>query len=1327
MSTKLNSVCITLSVVFSALAILAGLAVPAPGQVPFACDGQAFVTQDPRLEAPVDPDVILPVGRKDNYLYVVDTSAWPSAIGFDAVKRLESPAGTPIVVNPVGFRSTDGLLYGWRRGPRPREMVRIDATGTVFSLGRPEGLPENEAFVAGDVKPDGTEMYFVCVGTITNDVPLRLYKVPLSDTGPGAARYVDIILGEGSEDPSIEDPGDNVADWAVSPFDGLLYGADREGDLTILDPVTGERVDRSVPDLPIGKGYGAVWFNAAGRLFLYWNEGEILEIDVTVPRIEERLEQPGSGRNDGAACVPGGPVLFQVPKPAVPLTFGDDPTPLVYDVASSDGTPHRDGRSDLLVVTDNGTTGLVHLFPALPQGGVDPVAVASPSFSMAAQGPPQERPWGVAIADFDADGYADIAALETGVASQSVIWGTCEDLWSDLRDASSSPCPTAVDAVTGDLNADFRSELIVGDPGVSSVCIHEGQPEPALPSVDPPLIHTVSASPVRRHVGVGDCDLDGDEDLLVEADGDITVFLNEGDLTALVPGQSFTADPIGRPLPLTVGDFNGDGRADILTGTLTSGGLAAALATGDCEFNSVPLFDTLFDSETFVITEDMNRDGNIDAILARRGEEIRLFYGDGNGVLTDGVPIPGTAVTGGMATIHWNDDDLPDIVYGSENTVQIVETIAGALPFTIDVTAQSSQFPGCPDATPNDGSDDDSVAIQCALDQAQSIQGRVRIRIPDGVYHIENHMRVPSNVIISGDAPACRFCDHPSGTPAKIEVDANDPANKIVSGLVLHGVSNVTIENLDFVMMKSGDVECGDFLGCSSHSSIPVPPPTVCVPACGGGVGDDTAGGVELLKGTGIGIVISESRDVEISQIRVVDGYVGVYLNDQDQTICSDPGNPNCRSADTIGLHFDALPDVPSELNVPACGPSSRPNVRITVQDSHFLGSGPNNQLERMRVAGIGVLNAQESLFAANTVRDVGRRIDLDGDEIIDKFNGDGIKGGCGPVVSNVFLGNYLIDNGRDGLDMVIQQDGDEENPIQIQGPIVNNVMRGNVFADNSLEGVELKQSAATDIEGDNNPEANPFTEGGNILAGNVFKNNGGFGLAITRNQVYGHIYEGAEIGCAGTQIRDNVICGNATGTFNDSISGNPVIPRGILVNGSRHTDVIGNWIGLSESEDGESRHEISIQGSPRYVRILRNFVDADPSDVFQVPRVDPTTCHPTDEDGNAVWPCQPFPGGHPDNRDPGPYSIVYDCCDANTVEVAYSGPDDNVNPTATARIQLLNDIRGELPWHDQDSDGDGCDNFSEALQGYDPYDSSQQPFPFCADAGSCGEGGPPL
>ncbi len=324
MFKELNNLYLTSIAACSALAILAGLlAVPALGQVPFTCEGQALVTQDPRLEDPIDPDVILPVGRKDNYLYVVDTSAWPSAVGFDAVKRLESPAGTPIVVNPVGFRSTDGLLYGWRRGPKPRGMVQIDANGDVFSLGPVNGLPDTEAFVAGGVKPDGSEMYFVCVGTITGDDPLRLYKVPLSDAGPGDATSEPITLGGGSEDPSIEDPGDNVADWAVSPRDGLLYGADLEGHLAILDPTTFERVDRLVENLPIGKGFGAAWFNAAGRLFLYWNDGEIFEIDVAgSPIIVASHTESSSKRNDGAFCIPP-PPPFEAPNQPDPSLGAD--------------------------------------------------------------------------------------------------------------------------------------------------------------------------------------------------------------------------------------------------------------------------------------------------------------------------------------------------------------------------------------------------------------------------------------------------------------------------------------------------------------------------------------------------------------------------------------------------------------------------------------------------------------------------------------------------------------------------------------------------------------------------------------------------------------------------------------------------------------------------------------------------------------------------------------------------------------------------------------------------------------------------------------------
>ena len=95
-----------------------------------------------------------------------------------------------------------------------------------------------------------------------------------------------------------------VFDWAAHT-DGLLYGGDSShGQLAVLDPQSGVRVDYTVPGLESGFGFGAAWFGPSGQLFLYRNSGELLEIDVVGRTLIRTYDGPGSSHNDGARCAP---------------------------------------------------------------------------------------------------------------------------------------------------------------------------------------------------------------------------------------------------------------------------------------------------------------------------------------------------------------------------------------------------------------------------------------------------------------------------------------------------------------------------------------------------------------------------------------------------------------------------------------------------------------------------------------------------------------------------------------------------------------------------------------------------------------------------------------------------------------------------------------------------------------------------------------------------------------------------------------------------------------------------------------------------------------
>ncbi len=619
MSRRLNKLWPTLIATLSVVAILINLESPAVSQESFVCNGQAFVTQDPRAIE------VLPATKKDNYLYEVYQSA--GEVTFDFISRLESPPGTPIVVNPVGFRRTDGFLYGWRRGPQPREMVKIDANGDVFSLGCPEGLPEDEAFVAGDVSPDGTEMYFVSVGTITNDVPLRLYRVPLSDAGPGPATWVPISVAPDSEDPTIDDPEDNVADWAANPFDGLLYGADKEGDLAILDPATGERADLAVPGLPAGeKGHGAAWFDSAGRLFLYWNDngpaapgqGTLFELNVASRSVGSSVTALSSRRNDGAACIEGGSSFAD--------TTGDN---FGYSLATCDfdnngyedlaiGVPNEDLDNDTIL-----DAGAVHIIYAA-DGGFGLQATGSGSndddqlWYQGVNGvhgvPGEYEHFGFALAagNFNGDDWCDLAIGVPGESDAKgqvhILYGTDGGLsalpgvpsppvqvFSQDNDDLPSENPEPQDnfgwaLASGDFDGDGVDELAVGVPGEDSskgqVHVFAGG---ASGLVSSGALH-LNTGPFAQagdrfgwSLAAGDFDGDGKSDLAVGSPwDDVSIYVDAGSVSIIfadpaqgnggivlydrrrIQGWNQSYEQFG--FALASGDFNDDGVDDLAFG-----------------------------------------------------------------------------------------------------------------------------------------------------------------------------------------------------------------------------------------------------------------------------------------------------------------------------------------------------------------------------------------------------------------------------------------------------------------------------------------------------------------------------------------------------------------------------------------------------------------------------------------------------------------------------------------------------------------------------------------------------------------------------------------
>ncbi len=229
------------------------------------------------------------------------------------------------------------------------------------------------------------------------------------------------------------------------------------------------------------------------------------------------------------------------------------------------------------------------------------------------------NPYGMARADFDGDGHADLIVAN---ATQEYYNGG-----------------------TGDLSL-LRG---LGDGSFA--------PETRIP---------VSHHP--SEVSTGDFDGDGHADLVIGYYNGAAVLFGQGD------GTFGAEHPLagGAPAAARVGHFNSDGRADLLQSATMSGSLQvrALLGQADGTFTAGPVLPS---GAASAAVADVNGDGLDDVVATSGGSggcpstnTVRVFQGDGTGAFTQ---------TGSFTTGVWNTDFHPADLDGDGHVDLVISAV----------------------------------------------------------------------------------------------------------------------------------------------------------------------------------------------------------------------------------------------------------------------------------------------------------------------------------------------------------------------------------------------------------------------------------------------------------------------------------------------------------------------------------------------------------------------------------------------------------------------------------------------------------------------------
>lgn len=256
--------------------------------------------------------------------------------------------------------------------------------------------------------------------------------------------------------------------------------------------------------------------------------------------------------------------------------------------------------------------------------------------------------------------------------------------------------PTAV--VAGDFNEDGKMDLAISNGGDNTITILLGKGDGTFQL--PELLYTAGQSP--SWITTARLSSSGHLDLIV-ADGDskiIEVFNGKGDGT-FTPGVQATVPQI--PSFVAAGDFNHDGKQDILVGLVIDAGAVeppfeVLFGNGSGSFSGTlmpPKLDNPFDaplSASWYSVGDVNVDGFDDIVATWAGAESQLYLNSAGSEFVVSDPFNPWVSPFVMELADLNGDGCPDAVFVDARAYVEVET--GNCDGTFNAAAHPIGFAG---------------------------------------------------------------------------------------------------------------------------------------------------------------------------------------------------------------------------------------------------------------------------------------------------------------------------------------------------------------------------------------------------------------------------------------------------------------------------------------------------------------------------------------------------------------------------------------------------------------------------------------------------------